>query len=234
MGRCCWSIAHSTPLGRPHHHPAPTVCLAPCCPPSPRAPRTGQQWNEAPMGASYIPTFSIGWCGQGGQGASTHLPTMADPPWQRHRHVPAQPWQAAAPALPAPGLRQPAGLCQGEGAPGLVRAGGRWLSGQLPSQGFPGWPGLGAGLRPGGWAAEGCVCGAGRMELWAPRSDSPRSSSWCWKPACSQPRDWAMGWVSICRHQGWAPMGVGHPPEGGILPTCLCPPVPVGSSPNAW
>lgn len=186
------------------------------------------------MGASYIPTFSIGWCGQGGQGASTHLPTMADPPWQRHRHVPAQPWQAAAPALPAPGLRQPAGLCQGEGAPGLVRAGGRWLSGQLPSQGFPGWPGLGAGLRPGGWAAEGCVCGAGRMELWAPRSDSPRSSSWCWKPACSQPRDWAMGWVSICRHQGWAPMGVGHPPEGGILPTCLCPPVPVGSSPNAW
>lgn len=77
----------------------------------PRAPRTGQQWNEAPMGTSCIPTFSIGRCGQGGQGASTHLPTMADPPWQCHRHVPAQPWQAAAPALPAPGLRQPAGLC---------------------------------------------------------------------------------------------------------------------------
>lgn len=225
-----WKNNVELPLEHSPQHPTWQAPSAPCArlPAALHfrgAPRTGQQWSEAPPGSWCIPTFSTGRCGQAGQGASTHLPTVADPPWQRRRRVPAQPGQAAAPALPAPGLWQPRGLfCQGERAPGLLGAGGWWLSRQLPSQGFPGWP----GLRRGGRAAEGCVCGAGRREPWVSRSDSPRDGSQCWEPACSQPRDWVMGWVSVCHHQGWALVGVGLEFRPcACAQQCLLAPVPM-------
>ena len=213
----------------------PSAPSAGCLGPFPRGSRNRLAVGQGTPSVARASLPSV----SGGVGRGLLAPTS--PPWLTLRGsaagtlLPGRGRLLLQPSRP-PGSGSPLGsgrMKEHRGWSELVPCGSAGSS--LPRAFQAGWSSAGlalgsitvAGLRKGasaGKAGQSCGC---------PAVTATGDVSWCWEPACSHPGDWVRGWVSICHHQGWAPMGAGHPPEGGTLPGCLCPPVSVGSCPHA-